>query len=283
MQAPVQAPPQATQQAALDASEFQARSQFTLQNAAGVPNNRLLNPADVRMTVMKPLWLDGQLLLARRVWSGDSASVQGCWLDWEALQHQMQAIISDLLPHARLEPANAASVQQQAHMMAVLPVRLVAGQVPVAVATRTSLRVALVAVWCLLALAAAAVALLLQGVMTLSERRAAFVSAVTHELRTPLTTFRMYVEMLADGMVQDEKSRGEYLETLGREADRLTHLVENVLAYARLERGRPAARIGPVWVEVLLEPRRAESRRAARRKRVSRWPSTPRPTCSPAR
>lgn len=33
-----------------------------------------------------------------------------------------------------------------------------------------------------------AVALLLRGVLALSERRAAFVSAVTHELRTPLTT-----------------------------------------------------------------------------------------------
>ena len=34
--------------------------------------------------------------------------------------------------------------------------------------------------------------------LELSERRAAFVSAVTHELRTPLTTFRMYAEMLAE-------------------------------------------------------------------------------------
>jgi signal transduction histidine kinase len=87
-------------------------------------------------------------------------------------------------------------------------------------------------------LAAAAAAALLAGVMALSERRAAFVSSVTHELRTPLTTFRMYSEMLARGMVPDAKRRQEYLQTLQREAERLTHLVENVLAYARLERGR---------------------------------------------
>ncbi len=71
-----------------------------------------------------------------------------------------------------------------------------------------------------------------------SERRAAFVSSVTHELRTPLTTFRMYAEMLARGMVPDAERRQEYFHRLQREAERLTLLVENVLAYARLERGR---------------------------------------------
>jgi signal transduction histidine kinase len=47
----------------------------------------------------------------------------------------------------------------------------------------------------------------------------------------------MYAEMLAGGMVPDE-NRGMYLETLRIEADRLSHLVDNVLQYARLERGR---------------------------------------------
>jgi signal transduction histidine kinase len=94
---------------------------------------------------------------------------------------------------------------------------------------------------------------LLRAVMALSERRAAFVSAVTHELRTPLTTFRMYAEMLSQGMVRDEGDRRSYLETLRIEADRLTHLVTNVLAYARLERGRPGGRIETISVEKLLD------------------------------
>ena len=84
--------------------------------------------------------------------------------------------------------------------------------------------------------------------MVLSERRAAFVSAVTHELRSPLTTFRMYAEMLAEGMVRDEQQRRTYLETLRVEADRLSHLVDNVLQYARLERGRAGRR--PVAIEL---------------------------------
>jgi signal transduction histidine kinase len=48
----------------------------------------------------------------------------------------------------------------------------------------------------------------------------------------------MYAEMLAKGMVPDAARRQEYFNTLQREAERLTLLVENVLAYARLERGR---------------------------------------------
>jgi signal transduction histidine kinase len=69
------------------------------------------------------------------------------------------------------------------------------------------------------------------------------VSAVTHELRTPLTTFKMYSEMLAEGMVADETKRQHYLSTLCSEASRLSHLVENVLAYARLERGSAQCRV----------------------------------------
>jgi signal transduction histidine kinase len=48
----------------------------------------------------------------------------------------------------------------------------------------------------------------------------------------------MYSEMLAEGMVTDEEKRKRYLLTLCAEGSRLSHLVENVLSFARLERGR---------------------------------------------
>ena len=101
-------------------------------------------------------------------------------------------------------------------------------------------RLSLLIAWACLALAAAAVALVLHGALALSERRGTFVSAVTHELRTPLTTFRLYTEMLDEGMVAGPDSQRSYLRTLRAEADRLGHLVENVLSFARLERGRAA-------------------------------------------
>jgi signal transduction histidine kinase len=72
----------------------------------------------------------------------------------------------------------------------------------------------------------------------------------------------MYAEMLSAGMVPDAGQRQQYLETLRIEADRLAHLVENVLQYARLERGRPGKRREEVTLQGLLD--RCQSRLADR-------------------
>jgi len=52
----------------------------------------------------------------------------------------------------------------------------------------------------------------------------------------------MYSEMLADGIVTEEGQREEYLRTLKDEAQRLSTLVENVLAHARIEKHRAPRR-----------------------------------------
>jgi signal transduction histidine kinase len=75
----------------------------------------------------------------------------------------------------------------------------------------------------------------------LERRRADFVSAVTHELRTPLTSFSLMTEMLKNKLVPADKL-DEYHETLHQESQRLGHLVENVLAFARLTRGKQRGR-----------------------------------------
>jgi len=248
--------------------EFQARQQAVMTNAStngGTTDfgNNLSSIAGAQTDVMTPLWFHDELFLARHVTVGKQSLVQGCWLDWPLIRQQLLTGIGDLLPDAQLGPATISDGEDRAHRMAALPVKLITGELPIVPADSLSpVRLSLLVTWGLLLVAALAVALLLYGVMALSERRAAFVSAVTHELRTPLTTFRMYAEMLAEGMVTDETTRRSYLETLRTEADRLTHLVENVLAYARLERGGPGARIGPVPVTELLD--RASERLAGR-------------------
>jgi signal transduction histidine kinase len=63
----------------------------------------------------------------------------------------------------------------------------------------------------------------------------------------------MYSEMLAKDVVRDEEKRREYLRTLQGESDRLAHLVENVLAYARIEDGRHQPRRQEIRAEELLE------------------------------
>jgi signal transduction histidine kinase len=189
--------------------------------------------------LFKALWLGDALVLVRRVHQDRSFVVQGCWLNWTNVQAALLGSIQDLFPRAQLVPLQASHGERNARMLAALPVKLLTGPAPEpALRAWTPLRISLVVAWVCVLVAGLAVALLLHGTWSLSERRAAFVSAVTHELRTPLTTFKMYSEMLAEGMVPDETKRRFYLTTLCSEAQRLGHLVENVLAYARLERGR---------------------------------------------
>src|SRR6185436_8021390 len=152
-----------------------------------------------------------------------------------------------------LLPVLSGNSDPGARLLAAIPARLITGPASLPPLPAWSpIRTALVVAWLCVVLAALAVAMLLHGTLSLSERRAAFVSAVTHELRTPLTTFKMYSEMLATGMVPDA-SRREYLSTLCAEANRLNHLVENVLAYARLERGSARERTERLTVRELVD------------------------------
>jgi len=190
--------------------------------------------------VSQPLWIGNRLILARRVKSGSQTVIQGCWLDWDRLEQRLREEVANLdLPEIRFTPLTDIAAADQKHLLATIPVQLSVGMPTIGPAWDSPIRVSLIVAWGCLLLAAVFAAMTLWGVVALSERRGAFVSAVTHELRTPLTTFRMYAEMLAEGMVPSAEQRQKYLETLRREADRLAHLVENVLQYARLERGKP--------------------------------------------
>lgn len=203
--------------------------------------------------VSRPVWIGDRLILARRVGANGSAVVQGSWLDWPKLKERLLDEAAVLVPGADLVRAEDVASDDPGRILAGLPVRLVVpAATPIGGASST-LRWALLIGWSAVALAVLAAAALLHGVMTLSERRAAFVSSVTHELRTPLTTFRMYADMLARGMVPDAARRQEYFETLQRESERLSLLVENVLTYARLERGRKPQAQDRVTLKSLLE------------------------------
>jgi signal transduction histidine kinase len=227
--------PALMQQRSRGENEFQARSQIVQNNSiSNFRMNAMLLDDSVRLTPMTPVWLEDRLLLVRRIRVGGADRLQGCWLDWPQIRQQLLGQIDDLLPTAQLRPAPATS--ETTRLLATLPVELIVPATTlVQPADWTPTQLALLAAWVAMGLVSISLLLLMRGILGLSERRAAFVSAVTHELRTPLTTFRMYTEMLLGGMV-DAQGRQRYLETLHAEAERLSHLVENVLSYARLER-----------------------------------------------
>jgi len=72
----------------------------------------------------------------------------------------------------------------------------------------------------------------------LNRLRADFVSGVSHELKTPLTLIRLYGETLLDSEDFPAADRKSYYQIITRESERLTHLLENVLDFSRIDRGR---------------------------------------------
>ena len=232
-------------QGARNGMEWNARGNNMAWNASvyGNADGQMQQPiGDVHEGMSRPVWLGDTLILARRVLVGKTEYIVGCWLDWPSIERRLLNEIRDLLPQGRLDPIRDGNSDNTGRVLAALPVLLLPGALPTdGRRTPSPLRISLAVAWSCMLLAAAAVAALLAGALSLSERRGAVVSAVTHEMRTPLTTFRMYTEMLVKDMVPPER-RVRYLDTLRVEADRLSHLVENVLAYARLERGRSPAR-----------------------------------------
>lgn len=74
----------------------------------------------------------------------------------------------------------------------------------------------------------------------LAQAKSDFVANVSHELKTPLASVRMFSELLSSGRVASEAKRDEYLQIITGESERLSNLIDNVLDFAKLERGKDA-------------------------------------------
>jgi two-component system phosphate regulon sensor histidine kinase PhoR len=72
----------------------------------------------------------------------------------------------------------------------------------------------------------------------LANLKSDFIATVSHELKTPLSVIRMFGEMLLTGRVRSPDKQQEYLEMICSETERLSGLIENVLDFAALERGK---------------------------------------------
>jgi two-component system phosphate regulon sensor histidine kinase PhoR len=70
-----------------------------------------------------------------------------------------------------------------------------------------------------------------------NELKSDFISNVSHELKTPLSIISMFGEMLAMGRTKSAEQSTEYAEIIWRESVRLARLIDNVLDFAKMERG----------------------------------------------
>jgi len=65
-----------------------------------------------------------------------------------------------------------------------------------------------------------------------------FVHNISHELKTPLTLIRLYGETLQRKQNLTNEERKEAYEIITKESERLSHMINNVLDFSRIEMGR---------------------------------------------
>jgi two-component system phosphate regulon sensor histidine kinase PhoR len=109
------------------------------------------------------------------------------------------------------------------------------------VQNRAMLELVMVVLSCgVIVLGVAVILLAAERERRISSLKSEFVANVSHELKTPLALVRMFAEMLQSGRVANEEKRQQYLDIIVGESERLSALIENVLDFARVERGRQA-------------------------------------------
>lgn len=218
-----------------------------------------VQPVAVHLGTLRPYWLTAPngtelLVLVRAARMENKTVYQGVVLDWEAVRQSLMEQIADLFPAATLIPLRETDEISPERAMTALPAQLDTGPTPdLPPAGWTPLRFGLSLAWVAALLALTAVGFGGRALLSLSERRIRFVSAVTHELRTPLTSLRLYLDLLTSGLVEDPEKQKEYLNTLAGESERLNRLIENVLDFAKLEKRSVQAVMVPTPITELLE------------------------------
>ena len=72
----------------------------------------------------------------------------------------------------------------------------------------------------------------------LTRLRSDFISNVTHELKTPLTSIYMFAESLKLDRVKSAAEKKEYISIILKESERLKRMINNILEFSKLEKGK---------------------------------------------
>ncbi|MFM2293774.1 MAG: hypothetical protein RLZZ350_187 [Verrucomicrobiota bacterium] len=103
----------------------------------------------------------------------------------------------------------------------------------------------------------------------LERTRQEFVANVSHELRTPLTMIGGYVETLLAGAKDDPANAEKFLQIVGRHTQRLTLLIEDLLALSSLESGQMQLRLENISLADAVDKVFADLRPRADARKVS--------------
>ncbi len=74
--------------------------------------------------------------------------------------------------------------------------------------------------------------------LRLNRLKSEFISNVSHELKSPLTSIRMMTEMLHNNRVETEERKSAYYSAMLEESEHLSHLIDNILDFSRMDDDR---------------------------------------------
>ena len=170
--------------------------------------------------------------------AGPDDAVRGCFVDVHPIVRQLRGEINDTA-YARLAFVGATATASATLALPGLPAyRLTAdhGDVFHGKESRTRFTALITAsLFGLFIVGAAALTLYTRRASRDAERKITFVTQVSHELRTPLTSIRMFADMLAEPGLPDHK-RVKFAGTISAESNRLSSLIERLLAFNALEK-----------------------------------------------
>ena len=72
----------------------------------------------------------------------------------------------------------------------------------------------------------------------LAQLQSDFISNVTHELKTPLTSISMFTESILLKRMKKDSDKDEYLSIILKESDRLKRMINNILEFSKMEKGK---------------------------------------------
>lgn len=103
----------------------------------------------------------------------------------------------------------------------------------------------------------------------LEKVRQEFLSNVSHELRTPLTSILAFVETLEDGGLDDRENNKRFLEIIRRNAERMHHLIDDILELSAIEAGKIEIKPNSFLLAPLVEEVWSLMTRKARARNIS--------------
>ena len=93
----------------------------------------------------------------------------------------------------------------------------------------------------------------MKGELELSQIKSEFVSNVSHEIRTPLALVQMYIESLEMGRVQSADKQKEYYNIILQETNRLSGIVNKILNFTQIEKGKKSYHFKSVDINNVIE------------------------------